>query len=240
MTVAGAWQDLRSTTAAGAIASAVVYGMTTSASVQVQSAVVLVCGLAVLLRSEVLISGLAGAAPAGTLFAGASSRHARDELDVVGVVATMALLSFLMFGLRHVEVFRRGRGHAGSLVGRAAAGAPWDSPGRTLTGVALRVAMVSLAAATILGLLPLNLMRANAASLVPTAFRALVLLGTAAVLGLTAAAVFAVLTWRRLLPGQARLFARTVVAAELRGAQPVIERVRARRLGRRAGRFWRR
>jgi hypothetical protein len=163
--------------------------------------------------------------------------YPQDRLFLQDWIAATALLAFLMFAFRLVELPQTSGD--GSL--------PWLSRSRPpesrtrgphlllfpFSGAALRLIAAPAAAMLCLWVLSLNSMRENQVQLYAPFYRAIIFFWTIGVVGFVAGAAFSILRWRRLTPRQGSIYARWVILDAWRREQAAVERARARRLRRR-------
>jgi hypothetical protein len=160
---------------------------------------------------------------------------ANDRLDLWDWASAAALLAFVMFACRLLELPRGGGEVALAFWRRRASngGEPPRFPHMRLlpmSGAGLRLFLAPVAAMLLLWIAPWRRFAGNELDLFPSFYRAIVFFWAAAVLGLTAGTAFSVLRWRRLTPRQGAIYSRWTFRDESRREQAAVERARARRL----------
>lgn len=158
---------------------------------------------------------------------------ANDRVRFADLIITLALLAYILYGLRCVELNRK------PLAGPRLKWrlAPSQSPNRRpqvrlrpLAGSAIRLILPAAIAFVLLWVAPWDAMDGNSPRLVPSAYRAMVFFWGLGVVALVLGAAFSILQWRRLSRSQAALYARWVLARELSREQRAVERARAAHL----------
>jgi hypothetical protein len=221
-------------TAAAMLAAMSLYVLLWDASFDMQLVLLVAAGAVMLGRSATPLLAVVGGAWGMTLVLERATLFANDGLLFADFLASAALLAYVLFALRRIELNGR------PLTQPRARW--WFSPSppsklrrptvqlRPALGSGLRLALAPTVAFLLLWLTPWKNDMENDLRLVPSAYRTMMFFWGLALAAFVPAAVFSLLEWRRLSPSQAAMYARWVWRQESFREQQAIERARAKRL----------
>lgn len=214
---------------AAMLASIGLYSMLWSAPAWMQMVLLAVAVVLLLGRSALPVGAILVWVWSATFMPETYRLFAIDTLSLEDWLTAAALLLFVMFALRYLEL----QPPPGSRrFGMASPGDRAATPAmqlRPLADVAPRVALALGAALLLLWLIPLRSMAPNEAQLAPSGYRAIVFFWLLTMVGVTLATAFSLWRWRRLTPRQAAAYVRQMLTEELRHEHTPIERHRGRR-----------